>query len=146
MATVLNPQSNIWQALGQGLGSGLEQLAQGKIQQIQQKQNASAYKKMGYPEEIAQLPQGLQALAIKNFDKQREELYKQQAEKQKLALDEQNKMEKFRGDLLLAKRLGATNNDIQAIMQLGPDAGSMWLSGVIKALQKEENPKVYCNG
>jgi len=65
MAIILPKQGSIWETLGGGLGSGLQRLAQGKVQQMHKQGYANSLQQMGMSPDIAYLPENLQPLAIK---------------------------------------------------------------------------------
>ena len=76
MAIILPKQGSIWETLGGGLGSGLQRLAQGKVQQMQKQGYANSLQQMGMSPDIAYLPENLQPLAMKQYYKGLEALGK----------------------------------------------------------------------
>lgn len=64
MAIILPKEGSIWETLGTGLGSGLQALAQGKVQQMQKRNYASSLQQMGLSPDIAYLPEPLQKIAM----------------------------------------------------------------------------------
>lgn len=77
MAIILPKEGSIYETLGAGIGSGLQALAQGKIQQMQKHSYANSLQQMGLAPDIAYLPEKLQPLAIKQHYKGIEALGKQ---------------------------------------------------------------------
>lgn len=78
MAIILPKEGSIWETLGTGLGSGLEALAQGKVQQMQKRNYANSLQQMGFSPDIAYLPEKLQPLAMKQHLTGLKSLAKQQ--------------------------------------------------------------------
>lgn len=127
MAIMLPQEGNIWQALGTGLGSGLQALAQGKIQQLQNRNFANSLQSMGLDPNIINLPQPLQQIAIQQHYKGLDALQKQQSVTQEY------------GALLnQAKQLGLSPDFIKTVEDAGPSVGAQMLKGIIRDLQKPD--------
>jgi hypothetical protein len=86
MAGILPADFNLGGAIGKGMGtglsSGLNTMAQFKIQDIMQRQNQSklgdAYKQLGLPESISRLPEHIQQAYVQDFLMNNPQVYQQQ--------------------------------------------------------------------
>jgi len=141
MALTIVPRQENWgsllgQGVGEGLASGIQALAQGKISQMNKRAFASRLKESGENPAIAYYPKEFGVAALKHTQTQRANEANRFREISEAA-------NAFNAKVQTARRLGIDEDEIKYSAQEGPVRGLQSLSAKIKNLEKPELPLTW---